>query len=165
VGTTDTAESAQEQHPDPIMSRIGEGIALGQAGDRRGAQLIFEDVWVALGPEGDAFHRCAVAHSMADVQTDAREELLWDQRALAAADAVSDERARAGGVASVQGFYPSLHLNLADVYLRLGEVEHAREHLVAGQAAVGALTDDGYGRMITDGLNRLAERINASTDQ
>jgi hypothetical protein len=164
VGTTKTTESAQEQQPDPIMSRIGEGIALSQAGDHRGAQLIFEDIWTALGPEGDPFHRCAVAHSMADVQTDAREELLWDQRALAAADAISDERARAGGVAGVQGFYPSLHLNLADVYLRLGEIERARDHLSAGQATVGALSDDGYGRMITDGLDRLAERINASAD-
>jgi hypothetical protein len=164
VGTTET-ESAQEQPPDPIMSRIGEGIVLSQAGDHRGAQLIFEEIWTTLGPEGDPFHRCAVAHSMADVQTNAREELLWDQRALEAADAVSDERARAGGVAGVQGFYPSLHLNLADVYLRLGAAERAREHLGAGQATVGALSDDGYGRMITNGLTRLAERINASTDQ
>jgi hypothetical protein len=98
---------------------------------------------------------------MADVQDDPRDELLWDQRALEAADAVSDEGAKAGGVATVRGFYPSLHLNLGDVYLRLGEAVPAREHLHAGQAAVDVLADDDYRRMIADGLNRRAERIAA----
>ena len=144
------------------MMRIGEGMGLSQSGDREGARVVFEEVWSTLGSDGDAFHRCAVAHSMADVQDDPRDELLWDQRALEAADAVSDERAQAGGVATVRGFYPSLHLNLGDVYLRLGEAARAREHLMAGQAAVDALGDDGYGRMIAAGLDRLAERIDAA---
>lgn len=56
-------------------------------------------------------------------------------------------------------FYPSLHLNLGDVYRRLGEWDLARAHLARGLDAVGALGDDGYGQLIKGGLDRLAQRL------
>ncbi len=59
----------------------------------------------------------------------------------------------------MRGFYPSLHLNLGDVYHRLGDLELARAHLRLGQAALGALGDDGYGQMVRSGLDRLADRL------
>jgi len=101
-------------------------------------------VWSEIGGEnGDPFHRCALAHSMADVQDDVHEELAWDLRALAAADLLTNERAARGGVAgSVAGFYPSLHLNLGECYRKLGEVDRAREHLDRGRASVDALGND-----------------------
>ena len=69
---------------------------------------------------------------MADVQDDVAEELRWDERALAAADGLTDERVAAGGVpAGVAGFYPSLHLNIAECHRRLGNPTQAREHLRA----------------------------------
>ena len=96
----------------------------------------------------------------ADVQDDAAEELKWDLRALEAADSLTDERAAHAGVASpVAGFYPSLHLNLAECYRKLGDLQRAREHVRRGIAAVGTLGDDSYGRMIKGGLDRLAERL------
>jgi len=62
--------------------------------------FLFAQVWTEIGGEdGDPFHVCALAHSMADVQNDVHEELLWDLRALAAADLLTDERAARGGVA------------------------------------------------------------------
>ncbi len=85
---------------------------------------------------------------------------MWDLRALAAADEVTNKRAqRYDSSLSVAGFYPSLHLNLADVYRRLGEHEKAREHIGRAQAAVDALTDDGYGRMIRQGIARTAAQL------
>jgi len=100
--------------PDAMIARIGEGIALRERGERVAARDLFAQVWSEIGGEdGDPFHRCALAHSMADVQDDVHEELAWDLRALAAADLLTDERAARGGVAGpVAGFYPSLHLNL-----------------------------------------------------
>ena len=99
--------------------------------------------------------RCALAHSMADVQDDVQEELIWDLRALAAADLVSDERGALAGVLSpVAAFYPSLHLNLGECYRRIGNLELAREHLKRALDAVVALRDDGCGRMIKGGLAR-----------
>lgn len=88
------------------------------------------------------------------------EELAWDLRALEAADLVTDDRAAAAGVTGpVAGFYPSLHLNLGECYRKLGDLDRARQHLQQGQAAVGALGDDGYGRMVKGGLDRLAQRL------
>jgi hypothetical protein len=147
--------------PDEIMQRIGEGIAASQRGERSLARSIFEAVWDQIGgTAGDPFHRCAVAHSMADVQDDLEDELAWDLRALEAANLLTDERVQAGGVAGTAlGFYPSLHLNLADVYFRLGRTESALEHVRLGNEAVGALPDDGYGAMIREGLTRIEHQI------
>jgi tetratricopeptide (TPR) repeat protein len=143
------------------MQRVGEGIELSQSGNREAARCLFSEVWEQIGGDrGDPFHRCALAHSMADVQDDVGDELRWDQWALAAADLLTDERAATAGVTSpVAGFYPSLHLNLGECYRKLGNYEQARQHLEAGLAAVDALPDDGYGRMISGGLQRLAQRL------
>jgi len=144
-----------------MIARIGEGIALRERGERVAARDLFAQVWSETGGEnGDPFHRCALAHSMADVQDDVHEELAWDLRALAAADLLTDERAARGGVAGpVAGFYPSLHLNLGECYRKLGEFGRAREHLDRGRASVNALGNDGYGQMIKGGLDRLADRL------
>jgi hypothetical protein len=138
------------------MIRIGEGIGLGRRGQRTAARRVFAEVWNEIGPAGDPFHRCALAHSMADVQDDAAEELAWNLRALEAADEITGERAREIGVAA---YYPSLHLDLGDVYRRLGDPRRAREHLARGRAALGDLADDGYAQMVRGELDRLACRL------
>jgi hypothetical protein len=146
--------------PDPTMAAVGRGIELNQRGERDAARRLFAELWDGVGPDGDPLHRCAIAHSMADAQEDPHEELAWDLRALEAAESVTDERVRGAGMAGpVAGFYPSLHLNLGDVHRRLGNVEQARHHVALGRAATGALADDGYARMIRDGLDRLAARL------
>jgi hypothetical protein len=153
--------------PDAMMARIGQGIELSQRGERDAARQVLARVWTDIGGEhGDPLHRCALAHAMADVQDDVRAELVWDLRALQAADLITPERATEAGVTSpVTGFYPSLHLNLAECYRKLDEPERARDHLQRGQAAVGALTDDGYRRMVKAGLARLAERLGPARPQ
>ena len=145
--------------PDEVMVRVGEAMGLAQRGDRAGALVLFSALWEQVGPTGDPFHRCAIAHSMADVQQEPADELVWDLRALEAADLLTDARVAAGGVStSVEGFYPSLHLNLADVYQRLGDNGRAAEHVVACKAALGALEDGGYKRMIVDAVERVDGR-------
>jgi hypothetical protein len=151
--------------PDATMVKIGQGIELGGSGEREAARRLFAELWEEIGATGDALHRCALAHSMADVQDDVHEELLWDLRALEAADLITDERAQRAGVATaVSGFYPSLHLNLGEAYRKLGDLGRARAHLERGLAAVGALGDDGYGKMIKGALGRLADRLSATSD-
>ena len=149
-----------EEQQDPVMARIVEVVGLAQAGDGDAARRRFAELWDEIGPEGDPLHRCALAHHAADVQADATAELTWDLRALAAADQVTDERAqRYHDLSSVAAFYPSLHLNLADVYRRLGDREKAREHISFAQDAVVALGDDGYGRLVREGIARTAARL------
>ena len=74
-----------------------------------------------MHPDGDALHRCMIAHYMADMQADPRQELLWDRRALEAAGSLTG--------AGAKEYHPSLHLNLAEGYRKLGDWDAAREHL------------------------------------
>lgn len=89
--------------PDETMTRIGEGIALNQQGDRDQARQLFEELWERIGADGNSMHRCALAHSMADVQDDPADELVWDLRALQAADAATDAQAEQAGMQGVAG--------------------------------------------------------------
>ena len=147
---------------DPALARIGEAVALNHGrGQPVAARDLFARLWDEIGGErGDPLHVCVLAHSMADVQDDVEQELLWDLRALEAAGRLTDARlAQAGVPQSVAGLSPSLHLNLADCYRRLGDPGRAREHLDRARADLGALGDDDYGRLIRDGLARLAQQL------
>ncbi|MEO3886881.1 tetratricopeptide repeat protein [Nonomuraea sp. B5E05] len=151
---------------DPTLTRIGQAVELHHhQGQREAARDLFAQIWDDIGGEqGDPLHICVLAHSMADVQDDVQQELLWDLRALAAADSITDERvAHAGMALPVAGLYPSLHLNLGECYRKLGDYDRAREHLEHAQATIGALGDDGYARLIKGGLDRLTERLGDST--
>lgn len=145
---------------DEVMERIGAAIALSQSGERAAARLRFEEIWTEISPGGEAFHRCVLAHYLADLQDDPREELAWDLRALEAAGSVTDARVREHDASlHVRGFYPSLHLNLAEDYRRLGEPDKAREHLAEAEHASSALGDDGYGGGVRAAIGRLATRL------
>jgi tetratricopeptide (TPR) repeat protein len=147
---------------DSTLARIGQGVELNhQQGRRDAARELFAQIWQDIGGEqGDPLHVCVLAHSMADVQDDVRQELEWDLRALAAAPRITDERvAEAGVPLSVASLYPSLHLNLSECYRRLGDLDRAREHLRQARDKVGALGDDAYGRLIRDGLRKVAGQL------
>ncbi|WP_198316348.1 hypothetical protein [Cystobacter fuscus] len=142
------------------MNRIAEAIERSQRGDRERARQLFTRIWEELSPEGEPFHRCLLAHYMADVQDDPREELAWDLRALEAAALSTDERARELHASlSVRAFQPSLHLNLAEDYRKLGDLARAREHVEREKGSADALGEDGYGRMIRAGIERLSRQL------
>ncbi|SDF41441.1 hypothetical protein SAMN05216553_101521 [Lentzea fradiae] len=146
------------------MTRIGEAVALHhQQGQREAAREQFARIWEDIGGEqGDPLHVCVLAHSMADVQDDVREELVWDLRALAAADSVSAESAaRAGVTLPVAGLYPSLHLNVGECYRKLGDLARAREHLDLARETIGVLADDDYGRLVRGGLEDLERKLDS----
>ncbi|MGX6449286.1 hypothetical protein ACVU7I_14650 [Patulibacter sp. S7RM1-6] len=126
---------------DPIMRRAFEGQQLAAQGDRAGARRLYDALWAEVGADGDPKHRIWVAHVAADAQDDPAAEVRWDERALAAADALA-ERGDPSGV-GVRTFYPSLHLNLGDGHRRLGDPVRAREHLDAAERhAAGHPADD-----------------------
>jgi hypothetical protein len=151
----------QAAEPDAVMQRVGEGIGLGARGERAAARRLLADLWREIGGElGDAFYRCAIAHSLADVHDDVEDELAWDLRALEAADSLTDARVTESGAGvPVAVFYPSLHLNLGDCYRRLGDIDRARDHLRRGRTALSGLPDDGYLAMIRGGFDRLARAL------
>ena len=146
--------------PDDVMARVGEAIGLTHSGDSKAAGALLQALWVEVGADGDPFHRCAIAHALADVQDDDHDELRWELLALEAADSLTDARVAAGGVElSVRGFLPSLHLNVADVHRRLGHRTNALLHVTAARAALDALPADDYRTMIEDALNRTESML------
>ncbi|WP_338177637.1 hypothetical protein [Candidatus Dormiibacter inghamiae] len=105
---------------------------------------------------------------MADVQDNVHEELIWNLRALAAAELITEAWAAQAGVrSSVSGLYPSLHLNLGECYRKLGDPDRARHHLRLGRGCrqdprltdTGSCSADEYGQLVKAGLDRLAERL------
>jgi hypothetical protein len=148
------------QPPSEMMIRISKATAMGLSGDREGARRALDQIWDEIGSDGDPLERVALAHSMADVQGEPLDELSWDLRALEAAGDVTDELMSVRGVAgSARGLYPSLHLNLADVYERLGKRHEAYEHIRRGRSMIDELREDGYKAMIRDALNRIEQRL------
>ena len=153
------------ERQDDVMAEIAAVVGLAQGGDTTDARERFAETWDRIGPSGDPLHRCALAHYAADVQTDLNQELLWDLRALDAAHEISDERAKDYDRSlAVAAFYPSLHLNLADIYRRLRNRDRAEQHVAMAQATADVLGDDGYGRMIRDGIARCAARLEAEPE-
>ncbi|GAA3744290.1 hypothetical protein GCM10022225_29890 [Plantactinospora mayteni] len=153
-----------EQDTDETMAGIAEAVEWGRAGRTGAARERLTELWGRIGPAGDPFHRCTLAHYLADLQEDPAEELRWDLRALEAADTLTDERAQRHDTSlQVAAFRPSLQLNLAEDYRKLGRPDQAREHLALARESLPALGDDPYGQMIRDGVVRLGALL-AATD-
>lgn len=148
---------------DEMMAAITAAIGLGHAGDRVAARDELERLW---GETDDALHRCTIAHFVADLQGSVTDELMWDERALAVAADLTDERAQQHDASfQVRAFLPSLHLNLADHHRRLGHVSEAQKHLTAAQADIDLLPDDDYGRLVRTGMERIKRALEErSTD-
>ncbi|MFD3502740.1 hypothetical protein ACFWWT_33625 [Streptomyces sp. NPDC058676] len=154
------AERQGQAAVDAVMTRIGQVVMLHHAGDREEARQRFLSLWAEIGEDGDPLHRCTLAHYMADTQDDPFDELAWDLRALTAAEELTDDRLHEHeGALAVRALYPSLHLNLAADYVKLGRTEAARTHLRRAREASGALGDDAYGDGVRGAINRLELRL------
>ncbi|MER5829685.1 hypothetical protein ABT116_02425 [Streptomyces sp. NPDC002130] len=150
------AERQEQTAPDAVLTRIGQVVMLHHAGDREEARHRFLGLWAEIGEHGDPLHRCTLAHYLADTQDDPADELAWDLRALTAAEEAREE---ALAVTAVTALSPSLHLNLADDYARLGRGDAARTHLRWAREAATALTDDGYAEGVWAAIGRLESRL------
>lgn len=154
------AERQGQAAPDALLTRIGQVVMLHHGGDREEARDRLLDLWAEIGADGDPLHRCTLAHYLADTQDDPSDELAWDLRALSAAEELTDGRGTGQeGASAVRAFYPSLHLNLAADYVKLGRSEAARSHLRRARGASVALADDGYGNGVRAAISRLELRL------
>ncbi|MFF8475975.1 hypothetical protein [Streptomyces sp. NPDC015414] len=152
------AERQEQPAPDAVLTRIGQVVMLHHGGDREEARRRLLLLWAEVGEDGAPLHRCTLAHYLADTQDDPADELHWDLRALSAAEELTDGRG-AGDPAHLRAFLPSLHLNLAADYARLGRSEAARSHLGRARRTAGSLSDDGYGDGVWAAISRLELRL------
>lgn len=145
---------------DPTMDAIAHAVTTGRAGDAAAAREHLLDLWSEIGVLGDPLHRCTLAHYLADLYADPAQALTWDIRALDAADAVTDQRVQEHHAGlHVAGFYPSLHLNLADNYRRLGSFDAAAGHVTAAREHAPNLPDGPYGDTVRAVIDEVADAI------
>jgi hypothetical protein len=152
---------------DPLMEQITAGIEQLHAGKREEARATFSEIWGGMEDHADPFHVCILSHYMADAQDHIGSELEWDCRALEAADRVTDERVKEHHASlSIKSFYPSLHLNAGDAFLRFGDVDRASVHVRAAESALQDLPHSPLGEMTRNGIAALAQRVeNAIRDR
>ncbi|MGW7691824.1 hypothetical protein ACWGMA_23665 [Streptomyces asiaticus] len=150
---------ARRQTPDgdAVLTRIGQAVMLHRGGDREEARNRLTALWREIERDGAPFHRCALAHYLADTQDDPLDELIWDLRALAAADGVT-------GALAPRAFLPSLHLNVAAGHLKLGQQEAARGQLALAREAAGALGEDPYGDGVRAAILRLTLALEGAAE-
>ncbi|MBO8186419.1 hypothetical protein [Streptomyces spirodelae] len=146
--------------PDPTMQAISQAVTEGRGGNTHSARQKLLKLWSAIGVTGDPLHRCSLAHYLADLYEDPAQALAWDVRALDAADAMTEQRVQEHHASlHLAGFYPSLHLNLADNYRRLGSFDAATEHINAAEEHAHNLRQDAYGAFLRSALDEVAEAI------
>lgn len=146
--------------PDPTVEAIGQAVTEGRTGNTLSARQKLLTLWSGIGVTGDPLHRCSLAHYLADLYEDPAQALAWDVRALDAADAVTEQRVQEHHASlHFAGFYPSLHLNLADNYRRLGSFDAATEHINAAKEHAPNLPQDAYGAFLRTALDEVAEAI------
>ncbi|MGC4089869.1 MAG: hypothetical protein QM756_18680 [Polyangiaceae bacterium] len=136
-----------------------EAVQLSLGTERDAARERLAALWNELH-EDDAFHRCVVAHYLADLQSDPQDELAWDRLALAAALSASAEafNGRIPGVEHAT-FLPSLHLNLAASLERVGELGSAKLQASAALAGIDALGSTPLANLTRSAVLRLCERL------
>lgn len=142
-----------------VDPRVLRAVELSLAGEREAARERLEELWESLDGE-DAFHRCVVAHYLADLQSDARWELHWDRLALAAALSGSPQSfdGRIPGI-EYGSFLPSLYLNLAASHERVGELDAAKQQASVALRHLDRLGSSPLGELTRAAVLRLCESL------
>jgi tetratricopeptide (TPR) repeat protein len=136
------------------------------AGALSGPPGSLETLWDSLA-ENERAEQLIVAHYLADAQANLDSEVRWDELALLLADRVTDKDLQAlHPTLTLDGYVPSLQLNLADGYRRLGRFEEAAEALSRSVAyndrlLRGSPEQDAYRELIIHAQQRVRELIEA----
>ena len=137
----------------PIVKLCAQGMQAEFDGQPDVARALFAQAWEAAQ---DDFEASIAAHFLARHQDTAEDTLRWNQESLTRADAVADER--------VEGFYPSLYLNLGHSYEVLGDLKEASKYYDLAAAKTTVLADDRYGGIVQQGIAAGKARIAAGYD-
>lgn len=131
----------------PVVRLCASGMEAETAGKPDVARAKFHDAWAT---RRDDFEGAIAAHYVARQEPTEADRLWWNLEALRLADRVGD--------AGVEGFYPSLLLNLGHSFEKVGVPDVARRCYEQASARLGSLPPGPYATMVTDGVTRALER-------
>jgi len=136
----------------PVVKLCVQGMQA-EAEDRLDdARALFTRAWES---STDDLEACIAAHYLARQQDTPEAMLSWNQVALEKAQAAGDER--------VQGFYPSLYLNLGYSYEQINDPESAGKYYALAAERLSDLQPGAYGDVVQDAVTRGRERIQTTT--
>ncbi|GAL86147.1 rifampin ADP-ribosyl transferase [Sporocytophaga myxococcoides] len=131
-----------------VIKLCAQGMNLEGEGKREEALKLFQMAW------DDAINnleKFTSAHYIARHQRNISEKLKWDEIALVLALKVNDE--------NVKGLYPSLYLNIGKCHEDLNDIDNAKKNYELAHSFIHFLPDDGYGKMIKDGIMNGIARV------
>jgi hypothetical protein len=136
----------------PIVKLCAEGMSLEAHGHPAEAAKVFVQAWQIAT---DDFEASIAAHYVARHQDSPVEALHWNQTSLDRANLVNEER--------VRGFYPSLYLNMGKAHEDLDHLEEAKHFYKLAEGTLHILSDDRYGNMVRDAVQRGLERLSSKS--
>ncbi|MFL4490847.1 hypothetical protein ACJ6WD_06245 [Streptomyces sp. VTCC 41912] len=141
----------------PVVRLCVTGMQAEAEGRTAAARELFQQAWDGAR---DDYEACIAAHYLARHQRSPAETLRWNQECLDRADLVGDER--------VQGFYPSLYVNMATAYRELGRLACAHRYFVLAADRAADAPEGQYGDWnrfaIAEGLRDTAAAAAAEGD-
>lgn len=131
-----------------VVKLCAQGMELEGQSDGNEALLRFEQAWAESTNDTE---RCIAAHYVARYQKSIADKLHWDNIALDAALTTPDTDTKA--------MLPSLYLNVGKCYEDMQQYEAARDNYEKARSFTHLLTDDGYGKMIRNGIENGLQRV------
>lgn len=86
-----SADATEPTSGTDLMAEIGAAVTRGREGAEDTARRELTEIWERIAETDDFFHRCVLAHYLADLHEPA-DALVWNARAPAAADLADDPR-------------------------------------------------------------------------
>ncbi len=130
-----------------------EGMQAETEGRSEEARKLFEQAWDARKDDYDA---CVAAHYLARHQDNPHAIFEWNREALNCANAVSGNR--------IQGFYPSLYLNMGHSYEKLGNRVEARRYYEMAADKLNDVPDGAYKDVVRSGIAGGYERTKSAEE-
>jgi tetratricopeptide (TPR) repeat protein len=118
------------------------------------ARKLFEQAWEARQDDYDA---CIAAHYLARHQDNPQAVFEWNRESLARADALKDD-------SRIQGFYPSLYLNMGHSYETLGNRIEARRCYEMATEKLNNVPDGAYKDIVRNGITGGFERTESAEE-
>jgi len=132
----------------PVIKLCAQGMELEGQGNTGEANSVFLKAWEISKTDQEKF---TSAHYVARHQKSAEEKLHWDKTALSFALKMDEE--------GIHKVLPSLYLNIGKCFEDLDNAEEARTNYELALSFSSSLPEDGYGRMILNGINAGISRI------